>query len=25
MDVTAMLRPPYGEKIQKLLDMQIKR
>lgn len=25
MDVTAMLRPPYGEKIRKMLDMQIKR
>lgn len=25
MDVTAMLRPPYGEKIQKALDGQIKR
>jgi coniferyl-aldehyde dehydrogenase len=25
MDITAMTRPPYGEKIQKLLDWQIKR
>ncbi|MGD0190395.1 MAG: coniferyl aldehyde dehydrogenase [Rhizomicrobium sp.] len=25
MDVTAMMRPPYGEKIQKMLDGQIKR
>jgi len=25
MDVTAMLRPPYGEKIQKVLDQQIRR
>jgi coniferyl-aldehyde dehydrogenase len=25
MDVTAMMRPPYGEKIQKLMDRQIKR
>jgi coniferyl-aldehyde dehydrogenase len=25
MDVTAMLRPPYGDKIQKLLQTQIKR
>jgi coniferyl-aldehyde dehydrogenase len=25
MDVTAMLRPPYGEKVQKALDGQIKR
>ena len=24
-DVTAMMRPPYGEKIQKMLDGQIKR
>jgi coniferyl-aldehyde dehydrogenase len=24
-DVTAMMRPPYGEKIQKMLDSQIKR
>jgi len=25
MDVTAMMRPPYGEKIQKMLDGSIKR
>ncbi len=25
MDVTAMTRPPYGEKFQKILDWQIKR
>ena len=25
MDVTAMMRPPYGEKIQKMMDGQIKR
>jgi coniferyl-aldehyde dehydrogenase len=25
MDVTAPLRPPYGEKLQKMLDSQIKR
>jgi coniferyl-aldehyde dehydrogenase len=25
MDVTAMMRPPYGEKIQKMMNMQIKR
>jgi coniferyl-aldehyde dehydrogenase len=25
MDVTAMMRPPYGEKIQKMMDSQIKR
>jgi coniferyl-aldehyde dehydrogenase len=25
MDVTAMLRPPYGEKIQKAMEAQIKR
>jgi coniferyl-aldehyde dehydrogenase len=24
-DVTAMMRPPYGEKIQKMMDSQIKR
>jgi coniferyl-aldehyde dehydrogenase len=25
MDITAMMRPPYGEKIQKMMDWQIKR